>query len=471
MTTYKHRLGAAAFLLAFALSPPARADIYGAVSAYEKKDFSAAFEQFTALAEIGQPVAQLDLAKMYELGQATSQSDIYAYAWASLAAQNGEAEGKKLADDIRPRLAPGSERIAGWITDSYTPEALSKSLLPDLQAQKPGQAEEDEQAKECKWVKVTPPALPSAVTVNREEGEVFTEFTLMPDGTARLPRVVFEFPAGLFGPLVRDLILRGTFNKRPAGSGPVDCPGFLRFTNGSWNDHFGSSLQSYPRLARLAKRMQARAAAADPSSQFIYGMLLMAAPQFGADQAKGLAWVVKAAQAGLPQAQLEVGFSLLGGLGCLSDEAKALQWLHFAAAQNEPNAEVILATRALHGTPDAAKFEEAAGWLEKAAAQGNQNGQLYLAALLAAAPPPGMRNPKRALQMLSAQPRDIDDDPVLYEIRAAAEANQGDFKHAADAEQEAISRARSLDWDLSSLEQRLAGYQSGRAYYGDLLEF
>jgi len=474
MTTYnKQGLGTAALLLIFALSPSARADIYGAVSAYEKQDFSAAFEQFTALAEIGQPVAQLDLAKMYELGQATSQSDIYAYAWASLAAQNGEAEGKKLADEIGPRLAPGSERIAGWITGSYTSEALSQGLLPDPQAQKSGQADkdEDEQAKQCKWVKVTPPAIPSAVAMNREEGEVFAEFTLMPDGTARLPRVVFEFPAGLFGPVVRDLILRGTFNKRPPDSGPIDCPGFLRFTNGTWYDHFGASLNGYSHLSQLAKRMHERAIAGDPNSEFVYGMLLTAAPQLGADQASGLAWVVKAAQAGLPQAQFEVGFSLLGALGCRKDEAKALQWLHFAAAQNEPNAEVILATRALHGTPDASKLEEAASWLEKAAAQGNQNGRLYLAALLAAAPQPGMRNPVRALEMVSTESKDIGDDPVLYEIRAAAEANQGDFKRASDTEQEAISKARSLNWDLSPLEQRLIGYQSSKPYYGDLLEF
>ena len=474
MTTYnKQRIGRAAILLAVVLSSSARADIYGAVKAYEKQDFPAAFAQFAALAEMGQPMAQLDLAKMYELGQATSQSDIYAYAWASLAAQSGEAEGGKLADDIRPRLAPGSERISGWITDSYTSEALSKTLLPDLQTQKSGRTDEneDEQAKLCKWVKITPPTLPSAVTVNREEGEVFTDFTLMPDGTARLPRIVFEFPAGVFGPVVRDLILRGTFKKLPPGSGPVDCPGFLRFTNGSWYDHFGSSLNAYPRLSQLARRMRERAAAADPNSQFIYGMLLTGAPQLGADQASGLAWVVKAAQAGLPQAQLEVGFSLLGGLGCRKDEVKALQWLHFAAAQNEPNAEVILATHLLRGTPDASKLEEAANWLEKAAAQGNQNGRLYLAALLAAAPQAGLRNPVRALEMLSAESKDIADDPVLYEIRAAAEANQGDFKHAADAEQEAISRARSLNWDLSPLEQRLTGYQSSKPYYGGLLEF
>jgi hypothetical protein len=73
--------------------------------------------------------------------------------------------------------------------------------------------------------------------------------------------------------------------------------------------------------------------------------------------------------------------------------------------------------------------------------------------------------------MLGAQPKDIGEDPVRYEIRAAAQASHGDFKRAADAEQEAIFGARSLNWGLSPLEQRLAGYWSGKPYYGDLLEF
>lgn len=43
----------------------ARADLGTAVRAYEKKDFSTAFAEFKALAELGQPDAQLNLAIMY----------------------------------------------------------------------------------------------------------------------------------------------------------------------------------------------------------------------------------------------------------------------------------------------------------------------------------------------------------------------------------------------------------------------
>jgi TPR repeat protein len=54
---------------------------------------------------------------MYRNGQGAEQSDIHAYAWAMLAAQNGDARAKSMAGAIRPQLAPGSEQIAGTAGD------------------------------------------------------------------------------------------------------------------------------------------------------------------------------------------------------------------------------------------------------------------------------------------------------------------------------------------------------------------
>ena len=81
----------ALLLGALANALPARADLYSALSTFKKGDYPSAFQQFLALAKLGQPLAQLDVAYMYESGQGTRQSDIHAYAWAVLAARNGEA--------------------------------------------------------------------------------------------------------------------------------------------------------------------------------------------------------------------------------------------------------------------------------------------------------------------------------------------------------------------------------------------
>ncbi|HEY7887641.1 MAG TPA: SEL1-like repeat protein [Steroidobacteraceae bacterium] len=62
-------------------------------------------------------MAQFNVAAMYRNGQGAEQSDIHAYAWAMLAAQNGDARAKSMAGAIRPQLAPGSEQIAGTAGD------------------------------------------------------------------------------------------------------------------------------------------------------------------------------------------------------------------------------------------------------------------------------------------------------------------------------------------------------------------
>ncbi len=56
------RAGIGAILLVCGAA--ARADLATASRAYEKKDFSAAFAEFRALAELGQPIAQLQGAKL-----------------------------------------------------------------------------------------------------------------------------------------------------------------------------------------------------------------------------------------------------------------------------------------------------------------------------------------------------------------------------------------------------------------------
>jgi hypothetical protein len=99
-------------LLAALLSQVARADLFTAQLAYKKGDYEAAAKDYRSMAELGNPIAQYDLAALYLNGQGVKRSELNAYAWASLAASNGNAQAKGLADRLRPNLAPGSEKIA-----------------------------------------------------------------------------------------------------------------------------------------------------------------------------------------------------------------------------------------------------------------------------------------------------------------------------------------------------------------------
>jgi hypothetical protein len=392
-------------------SMPARADLYSAEQDYKATHYGRAFQEFLALAQLGQPVAQRDVAILYHLGRGVDWSDIHAYACASLAAQNGDSKGRALADSIRPRLAPGSQRIAGWVTAAYRPELLREILLPDLHGSGP--------FPPCRMVKWYSATFPEEARRRGIDGTVFVDFTVMPDGSARFPRVIYAVPPGLFESTVRESVLRSRFGQFPSDSQPIHCfvPYHFKLTGAvDWSD-----LRDYVRM------LKKHATPDEPQAELLYSLLLDGLPQLEKPAGAGLPWLVKAAQGGIPLAQYEVGFSLSRGTGCERDELKALRWLELAADAGEPHAEVALAIHALSGTPGVVDVVWAKRWLNRAADSGNDDARLFLAAILAAAPQPALRDPTRALQLLQAA-RDEFDDPATFEIRAAAEAAAGDSR-------------------------------------------
>jgi TonB family protein len=458
-------------------SMPAHADLYRALSDYKKGDYSQAFQEFLALAKLGQPLAQLNVAEMYHVGQGIDWSDIHAYAWATLAAANGEAGAGALADRIRPDLAPGSQRIAGWLSAPYTRAALERTLLPEISSA-PAKARRKSSIDpmiDCRRKVLAMPrgTYPMRALRDRVQGTVIVQFTLMPDGRARFPRIIFAVPAGFFEDVAKESVLRGRFSRAAAGSLPVQCSVPFQFEFGPVGRP--RSIEDYERQLGVSIKLGSKAKTGDPAAQQLYGLLLAAEPGAGkASWVAALRWLVKAAQGGMPVAQYAVGYDLLLGRGCRMDEAKALRWLRMAADQDQPNAEIMLATRLLRGTPDASHVARAKVWLERAAGQdtedASQDAQLLLAAILAATPQPELRDPGRALALLSKS-HDYFWDPTPPEIRAAAQAAEGHFAQAARSERTAISLARHLGWDLSPLKRRLSLYQSHEPWFGSLLKF
>lgn len=455
-----------ALVVATVAAAPAHADLHSAYHAYQKGDYAHAFQGFLALAKLGQPQSQLTVAQMYEAGRGTEQSDIHAYAWANLSAANGETDARALADKIRPMLAPGSERIAGWLTQPYTHAALERTLLPDLSSKPLQAAAHSSQSKPVptfkpKLIKAYLAPYPTDARRQGIQGWVFVELTVMLDGLPRFPRILYADPPDVFDEAVKESVLRTQFSPAPQGATPLRTAIPYRYTRGR-----------YANQPALPPRLLADAKAGGPQAELLYGLLLDSGhPATGG----GLPWLVKAAQAGLGTAQYEIGRDLLAGVGCRADEAKALRWLRMAADQGQPNAEILLTARLLHGTPSAADVARARALLERPSGEdmeqeSSHDAQLLLAAILAATPQPALRDPRRALELLRNF-NDRDGDPTPLEIRAAAQAAEGDFPHAVASEKRAIRRAHSLKWDLSPLEARLVAYQAGKPWYGNLLDF
>jgi uncharacterized protein len=451
---------AAGIFLAFAgfLTTPAVADLVSGSIAYQKGDYAKAFHDFSELAELGQPTAQFNMAVMYAKGQGVRQSDIYAYAWASLAAENGIEKAKTLADALRPNLAPGSEKIAADIQAQFGNAVLDARLNPKII-----ESAEQEDRTRCRPVHADVPPYPEDARRRGIQGQVYVEFSVMPDGRSRNPRIIYAVPEGSFEPMVRDALLHSEFVSAPAGRPPIQCTLFYRFVLGG--------AVGYSRLDAYVDETLAHAKAGDPNAQMLYGMLLVGLPQLNKPRSQALPWFLKSAQAGMSLAQYQVGFSLLKGWGCNCEENKGLDWLRRAAQAGQPDAEVTLAMYALKGSPDEERSRQAKLWLEQAAASGSHDGKLYLSALLATAPEAEGGDPRRALRLLDEVFRGVKDDPTAFEIRAAAQASTGEFKEAVQSEHKAIAMAQRLKWDVTPLNERLANYMGNQPWRGRLLDF
>lgn len=448
--------------LAAAASSAAYADLVSAQRAFQKGDYEQAFNDYRDLAQLGQPQAQYNLAIMYAKGLGVRQSELNAYAWASLAADNGDPNGKQLAETLRPDLAPGSEKIADETRSQYGRQALDQRLMPAIENDAIADALEK---KRCRPRSLFNPGYPDEARRKGIQGEISVEYTVHPDGSARNPRIVYEVPREVFESAVRKSVLRSRFATAPPDSKPTHCTMYYRFVESQL------SAGDYPKLKDFVQKTYVSAQAGDPNAELLYGMLLTGVPQLQKPRAAALPWFLRAAQSGSAVAQYQVGYSLLKGWGCHCEENKGSEWMRRAAQQDEPDAQVALAEYALREKPSEETVKQARMWLQRAAASGSRDGKLYLAALLAAAPYGDVRDASAARRLIDEVFAGVDDDPTAFEIRAAAAANSGDFGQAVNAEETAINRAGHLSWDLTPLRERLAHYQSHQPWYGDLLGF
>ncbi|MGH8284163.1 MAG: TonB family protein, partial [Steroidobacteraceae bacterium] len=440
----------ALLVVAALLAMPARADLYSAYVAYEKRDFETAYRQYRELAELGQPVAQLNIAGMYARGEGVPQSMPLAYAWASIAAESGDERAQKLADQLRPVLTPGALQIAAELHEQFGRAALDARLMPTISREATARGPEA-----CVPVNVVRPRYTKAAARGGMEGDVYAEYVVMPDGRVHQPRIVFAAPRGVFDESVRESVRQSTFKPAMADGKAVACSNgiFYRFT---WDD---LNVVDNAGLRKWEKEIRTKAENGDVRAQVTYGMMIAGAPRLNRSRSEALPWFLKAAQAGESFAQFQIGSSLMKGWGCEPDVNKGLFWLRKAGEADQPDAQVSLAGHALQGGLSDENLKRAKGLLERAAKQGHRDAKLYLAALLATAPSEGARDSKRALTLATEILGKVADDPAAVEIRAAASAAAGDFAAATTDQTKAIELAKKLGWDLAPQEERLARYR------------
>lgn len=443
-------------------STAAWADLTSAEQAYVKGDFAAAFQQFKELAELGQPHAQFNLAVMYARGEGVTASNTNAHAWASLAAQNGEARGKGLADKLEPMLTPTSMRFSSDLQAQFGQAKLNERLLPQVLHGK-----EYVDRDPPRPLKPYVPAYPPDAQRKGVQGETYVEFIVAPDGHPRLPRILYSLPSGYFEAFVRESVMRSTYLPARINGEPISAS-----TSMLYNFVMSSvTIHDYGTLEARVNDTKLKAEAGDPSAQMLYGMMLAGLPQLKQTYDKALPWFLKAAQAGAPYAQYQIGTGLLNGRGCQCDNIKGEIWLEKAAQADQSDAQISLAEYLLKGKPSSEALQGAMIWLERSVKQSNVSAKLLLSSILAANPFADIRDPARALALTDGMQRVYKEDPSYWEIRAAAFASRADYNAAIKTQSQALNEATRLEWDLAPLQQRASLYAAHQPWRGDLLNF
>ena len=218
------------------------------------------------------------------------------------------------------------------------------------------------------------------------------------------------------------------------------------------------------------KKVRDASSAGDPNAQYLIGLAATLDSTLQIPQPKAHELLLSAAQGGEPHAQYWVGRQL-AAMGDCVPKTKILIWLRHAAGSGEASAQVALAAELLKETPSADQIGQAKTLLEQAASSDSFYVKKHVAALLAASPIESVRNPMTALAVARRLAKDeIQSDPQMFEVIAAANAANADFRAAASHEETAISRASALAWNTSRMAERLQAYQKSQPWYGDVFD-
>ncbi|HTU68659.1 MAG TPA: TonB family protein [Steroidobacteraceae bacterium] len=442
-----------------------RADLVAAQKAYAAQDYPRAFRLFSEIAEIGNLTGQENLAAMYVDGQGVKRDNTLGFAWATIARENGGgAPMQNIIDQLTPRLSDAARARVAEVTGKFGSAALRERLLPtpDREEIKGGGN------APCKMRRpVDPDAYyPPAAARAGISGSVLVEVTLGADQHVHRPRVLYSVPENVLDEAGRAVALMSGY-VAPSGPDGAPLPCTMRY-----KVRFRSpDSTTDAAITRAYENSRPIAESGDPVAQMVYGLLMFDRERANTREDQPFTWFLKAAQAGVPKAQYLVGVSLLRSDLPSTDvrNRKSRAWLDLAANGGDWDAKVLLAEDALNGEEPAPSQARALAWLDEAATPDHRDGSVLLAAWFATHPDPARRNPQRSLDVLAAMPFVFDADPLPFEIRAAANAQLGNFDAAKSLQKSAILRARQLGWDTNAQAARLTVYERKNAWTGNLM--
>lgn len=112
----------------------------------------------------------------------------------------------------------------------------------------------------------------------------------------------------------------------------------------------------------------------NPTACFWVGKMLLEGKGVKMDKAKGVDYLLRAAEAGMPMAEYYLGRCYSVGDGVNKDDAQAVKWYRSAAAAGNHYAQYALGHALFEGKGCTPYMNQALHWLERAATQGHRVG-------------------------------------------------------------------------------------------------
>lgn len=491
---------------------------------YQQNNFEQALTAYIAAAEMGSPHVYYQLGAMYYKGQGTKPNYLSALLWFSLAAEYQFSDSEKifnqlfdnidekdktnihtLIDDFKQKY--GKQKIH----DKYLPELITANLEKTVTFGGEGSYETENDASD-KLFGITssnkltddefddfndlddadPFAIFDDLDAVDEENEdenqtegggaliqdapekknpldlpylAVIDYDVAPDGSIRnINKIYSEGRAGNIKTAMYDYSLL-TLGKPTFDGKRVNFinRGYIGINRYDLMEIRGKHKDIYDWVRRSVRKLEKSDSSHD---KYKLAMLMQYYPWFPQEKGQSVSLLKELAELGHVNSQYEYGLYLYREQ---TDVAEAIKWLSLAGQFGMADAQYRLA-RILQESPWVVTDErKALFWYENAAKKGHSAAILKTAELKLLANDESLRNQAEAIDILNNIEQVQSKNPDYNYLVAVShlDGKFRDFTKVVKYLRFAISRGRTLNWDVSKWEEQLSQWTTGKVFIND----